>query len=340
MRRSTALHENFVNIYDVAQEAGVSIATVSRVLNNYPNVSMKTKQNVKRALNKLNYQPSTIARAMVSKKMQTVGILTVDIRSEKYNVAAYTIERNLASIGYSAIICNTSGGTEDNINSIRMLLDKGVSGIICIGSVFDKSFNETSIISEYSNIPFIITNCSVEANNVCSVDFDEHAGIKSVLEHLVARGHSDVFFVKDVDSQSAKKKELVFLGALASLGLEADKGIIVKTSRSLEGGKTAVEEIIKTGKPFSAILFNDDLTAIGGMKHLISLGYKVPEDVAIVGYNNTVLSRCCTPSLTTVNTNFETLGSVCVTLLMGLIDGTNTTKEVLIKPKLIVREST
>ena len=132
----------------------------------------------------------------------------------------------------------------------------------------------------------------------------------------------------------------MFLGELIAQGMNADRGLIIKTDRSLEGGAAAVDKIIASGRPFSAILFNDDLTAIGGMKHLKALGYRVPEDVAIVGYNNTVLSRCCTPTLTTVSTNFETLGSMCVTLLMGLIDGTNTTKDVMIKPKLIIREST
>lgn len=334
------MSENTVNIYDVAQEAGVSIATVSRVLNKNPNVAEKTKEVVMDTLRKLNYQPSAIARAMVNKRMQTVGILTVDIRSENYNVAAYTIERNLALMGYSAIICNTFGNTEDNINSIRMLLDKGVSGIICIGSVFDKTFNESSILSEYSSIPFIITNYSMEADNVCSVDFDERAGIEKVIAHLIERKHSDIFFVKDMDSASASKKERVFLGEMLSQGLNADKGLIIETVRSLEGGAAAIDMIIASGRPFSAVLFNDDLTAIGGMKHLISLGYRVPEDVAVVGYNNTVLSRCCTPALTTVSTNFETLGSICVTLLMGLIEGTNTAKDIMIKPKLIVREST
>lgn len=329
-----------VNIYDVAQEAGVSIATVSRVINKNPNVAEKTKEIVNEALRKLNYQPSAIARAMVNKKMQTVGILTVDIRSENYNVAVYAIERNLALMGYSAIICNTFGSTEDNINSIRMLLDKGVSGIICIGSVFDKTFNESSILSEYSNVPFIVTNYSMDADNVCSVDFDEHTGIEKVIAHLMERNHADIFFVKDVDSFSSAKKERVFLGELVAQGLEADKNLIIKTTRSLEGGAAAVDSIIASKRRFSAILFNDDLTAIGGMKRLIELGYKVPEDVAIVGYNNTVLSRCCTPALTTVSTNFETLGSICVTLLMGLIDGTNTTKDVMIKPKLIIRDST
>jgi len=329
-----------VSIYDVAQAAGVSIATVSRVLNNNPNVSEKTRAKVLRVLHQLNYQPSSIARAMVNKKMLTIGILTVDIRSENYNVAAYTIERNLALMGYSAIICNTFGSTEDNISYIRMLLDKGVSGIICIGSVFDKTFNETNILSEYSNIPFIVTNYSIEADNVCCVDFDENTGIEKAISHLVQKQHEEIYFVKDVDSFSSNKKAKVFLRQLTAHGLAQDKSRIIETTRSIEGGKRAVDALLTTGKPFSAILFNDDLTAIGGMKRLIELGYKVPDDVAIVGYNNAVYSQCCTPALTTVSTNFETLGSLCVTLIMGLIEGSNTSNSISIKPELVVREST
>ncbi len=334
------LQSNSASIYDVAQESGVSIATVSRVLNNNPNVSPQTQKKVINALHKLHYRPSTIARAMVNRNMQTIGILTVDIRSENYNVAAYTIERNLALLGYSAIICNTFGSKEDNIKSIRMLMDKGVTGIICIGSVFDRTFNETSILSEYSNIPFIVTNYPLEAENVCCVDFDEYVGIEKVLTHLFERGHPDVYFVKDVDSYSSQKKANIFLGQLIAKGMGADTSLIVDTTRSLEGGAIAVDKIIASGKPFSAILFNDDMTAVGGLKRLIALGYRVPDEIAVVGYNNTILSKCCTPTLTTVSTNFETLGKTCVTLMMDLINDTGATKTALIKPELIVREST
>lgn len=328
-----------VSIYDVANTAGVSIATVSRVLNNNPNVSEKTREKVLHVLKTLNYQPSSIARAMVNKKMLTIGILTVDIRSHNYSVAAYSMERNLAQMGYSAIICNTFGSTEDNINSIRMLLDKGVSGFICIGSVFDKTFNETSIISDYSNVPFVVSNYSIEADNVCCVDFDENAGIEKAISHFIDRKRENIYFVRDVDSYSANKKAKCFLRQLTIHGFDQSKSLIIDTVRSIEGGKQAVDAIIQSGKPFDAILFNSDITAIGGMKRLKELGYRVPEDVSVIGYNNTLYSQCSTPALTSVSTNFETVGSLSVTLLMGLINGTNTTNSVSIKPELIVRES-
>lgn len=328
-----------VSIYDVAKAAGVSIATVSRVLNNNSNVSDKTKEKVLNVLKELNYQPSSIARAMVNKKMLTIGILTVDIRSQNYNIAAYTIERTLANMGYSAIICNTFGSTEDNIKSIRMLLDKGVSGFICIGSVFDKTFNETSIISDYSHVPFVVSNYQIEADNVCCVDFDESAGIEKAILHFVDRKRKSIYFVRDVDSFSANKKAKCLLRQLQLHGLEQNKGHIIDTTRSVDGGKQAVDTILRSGKPVDAILFNSDIVAIGGMKRLTELGYRVPEDVSVIGYNDTLYAQCSTPTLTSVSTNFETVGRLCVTLLMGLIDGTNTMNSISIKPELVIRES-
>lgn len=331
---------NSVNIYDVAKEANVSIATVSRVLNNNPNVSSAMKQKVNDALQKLDYQPSGIARALVSKKMQTVGIMTVDIRSALYAVTAYTIERQLSILGYNSILCNTFGSTEDNIKYVRMLLDKGVSGIICIGSVFDKTFNETNILEEYRNTPFIMTNYQINADNVCSVVIDEKAAMEKAVNHLIERGHKDILYVRDMDTYSANHKVKIFLDYMSKQGLESSKKAVFVTDRSIEGGERVAEEILNSGVKFSAILANDDITAVGCMKKLKEFGYSTPEDVAIVGYNNTIVSECCTPRLTTVDNKFETVGTFAVTLLKDLIEAKNTPKSVTIMPELIIKEST
>lgn len=328
-----------VDIYDVAREADVSIATVSRVLNNNPVVAPKTREKVLAALNKLNYQPSEVARGLVTKKMQTVGILTVDIRAQQYATTAYTIERILASMGFNTILCNTFNGPEDNIKYVRMLLDKNVSGIICIGSVFDRTFNETNILSECRNIPMVLTNYQVDAPNVCSVLIGEQTGIQLAVDHLISRGHKNILFVKDMDSVSSNKKAAAFRAYLKSAGLPVGKSSVYTTTRSLDGGVAAVDEILKTQTEFSAIIFNDDITAIGGMKRLQKLGYSIPSDVAIIGYNNSVYSECCTPTLTTIDIKSETIGSLAVTMLRELMSEKQNGKAVMVIPELVIRES-
>lgn len=328
------------NIYDVAKEAQVSIATVSRVLNNHPSVAPATRGKVLAALEKLNYQPSEIARGLVTKKMQTVGVLTVDVRSPNYSVTAYTIERSLFLMGYNSILCNTFGGPAGSMKYVQMLLEKGVSGIICLGSVFDRSFNETNLLSEWNKVPFILTNYQADAENVCCVAIDEKTGMDLALEHLVSQGRKNIIFVKDMETRSSAIKAAEFKSYLQSHQLPAGRASIGLTDRSLEGGAAAVDNILSTGAKFDAIIFNDDLTAVGGMKRLQTLGYSVPEDVAVMGYNNTPFARCCTPTLTTVDNMFETVGSLAVALLRDLMESNKAAKTVSVVPKLVVREST
>lgn len=328
------------NIYDVAREAQVSIATVSRVLNNNPSVSPATKVKVQEALEKLNYQPSGIARGLVTKKMQTVGVLTVDVRSPNYSVTAYTIERSLFMMGYNSILCNTFGGPAGSMKYVQMLLEKGVSGIICLGSVFDRSFNESNLMSEWNKVPFILTNYQVDAENVCCVAIDEKTGINLAVEHLLSLGRRNIVFVKDMDTHSAAIKAAVFKTCLQAHNLPVSRSSIELTDRSLEGGKVAVEHMLNSGTEFDAIIFNDDLTAVGGMKYLQKRGYTVPEDVAVLGYNNTPFARCCTPTLTTIDNMYETVGSLAVALLRDLMESNKAAKTVSVVPRLIVREST
>ena len=328
------------DIYDVAKEANVSIATVSRVLNNSPAVAPKTAQRVRAALRKLNYQPNEIARGLVTKRMQTVGILTVDIRSISYAITAYTIEQNLSRMGYNSILCNTFGSSETTIGLVKMLLGRGVSAIICIGSVFDRTFNESNLLNEFSDIPFILMNYYVEADNVYSILNGDQEGIQMAIDHLVSRGHKNILFVKDMGSDSSNRKATAFRNYLKTLGLSSNKTSVCSTVRSLEGGAAAIDEILGASIPFSAIVFNDDLTAVGGLKRLQELGYSIPKDVALMGYNNSIYSSCCTPTLTTVDLKLETMGNMAVTLLRELLESKSPAKVVNLLPELIVREST
>lgn len=318
----------------------MSIATVSRVLNKHASVSPATQRKVMAALEKLNYQPSEIARGLVTKRMQTVGVLTVDVRSPNYAVTAYTIERSLFILGYNSILCNTFGGPAGSMKYVQMLLEKGVSGIICLGSVFDRSFNETNLMSEWNKVPFILTNYQVDAENVCCVAIDEKTGMNLALEHLISQGRKKIVFVKDMDTHSAANKAAAFKACLQEHQLTVSRASIEQTDRSLEGGAAAVEHMLKSGTEFDAIVFNDDLTAVGGMKYLQERGFTVSEDVAVLGYNNTPFARCCTPTLTTIDNMYETVGSLAVTLLRDLMESNKAAKTVSVVPRLIVREST
>lgn len=328
------------SIYDIARDAGVSSATVSRVINNNPSVSLQTRAKVEESIKRLNYRPNELARGLVSKRTPTVGILTIDIRIPHYASTAFAMEREMFKLGYSSILCNTGGGYESNVKYLHMLAEKGVSGVMCIGSVFRDTFQDTSLLSEFPELPFIFSNCVLVANNAYSVVIDEKRALRLCVGHLCEKGHRHILYVKDANTYSGRVKATAFRSAMLQAGLDADEGSVFYTQRGLSGGSKAVSSIIDSEKEFTAVIFGDDITAVGGMNELYSRGYTVPGDVAIIGFNNSVPSICCTPTLTTVDNKTDTIGNFSVKLFQTVLEGNQYTKILTVTPELIVRNST
>lgn len=329
-----------MSIYDIAKAANVSSATVSRVLNNSPSVSPHTRSKVEEVIKRVDYKPNIFARGLVSKRTPTVGILTIDIRVPHYARTAFAMEHELFKLGYSAILCNTGGGLDSNIEYLRMLVDKGISGIMCIGSVFRDTFRHTSVLSEFPDLPFIFSNCVLTASNAYSVIIDERRALSLCVDHLVSKGHADILYVKDADTYSGKKKADGFKSAMMSAGCNLYEDSVFNVQRGLRGGSDAIGKIIDSKVKFTAIIFGDDITAVGGMVELQKRGYSVPGDVAIIGFNNSVASTCSTPTITTVDNKTDTMGIFTVRLLQTVIEGRASTKLLSVTPELIERDST
>jgi LacI family transcriptional regulator len=329
-----------MNIYDIAKEAGVSISTVSRVLNNKPNVRLDTRKKVERVLEKHAYVPSSIARGLVSKSLDTVGILTIDIRVPHYAETAYILERELYKLGYNAILCNTGGKAENGIDYITTLMQTGVRGIILIGSVFQNKYIETSLIDSFSGIPFIVINSQLSADNIYSVMFNQKHGVALCLDHLAEKGHTDILYVQDAETFSGATKASAFIKLSEERGVaDADRRLF-KTIRGVVGGREVADRIVESKQRFSAIVFGDDISAIGGMQRLHELNYRIPDDVAVIGWNNTKSSTLCVPYLTTVDNQNEMIGVISVKLLENVLAGAKVSRNISIDSNLIVRDST
>ncbi|WP_341465690.1 LacI family DNA-binding transcriptional regulator [Clostridium pasteurianum] len=196
-----------MNIYDIAKEAGVSITTVSRVLNNKENISKKTKEKVQSILNKYNYTPNAIARGLVAKSMKSIGVVTTDITDIHHGNTAYIIEREFNKIGYNVILCNTGGKTMESINYIKMLSERNIDGIILMGSVFNDDDIKSSMASYINNIPMVIINGFLNIENTHSILVDDAYGISLCVDHLINSGHRDIVYVKDQNTYSANQKK-------------------------------------------------------------------------------------------------------------------------------------
>lgn len=327
-----------MNIYDIAKEAGVSISTVSRVINN-GKTSEKTRQQVNNILNKYNYKPNAIARGLVVKTMKTIGVLIIDIRINHYANTAYIIEQEFREKGYNVLLCNTGGYMENNRKYIDMLLERQVDGLVLVGSVFNEIEKEHMIMSSLENIPIVLANGHLSLPNSHSIIVNDYLGIKLAVNHVFERGHRKIVYAQDMGTASGKEKKKGFIGAMKDHGLYSGENMIFKCEYGLEGGKNIVHKIIESKIEFSAIVFGEDLTAIGAMKELIKLGYEIPKDVAITGYNNLDYALISDIELTSVDNKYSLLAHLSVQLLIGMIEKKEELASLTIEPSLVIRKS-
>ncbi|MDD3361447.1 MAG: LacI family DNA-binding transcriptional regulator [Hespellia sp.] len=329
-----------MTIYDIAKEAGVSISTVSRVLNNKGKVNPATKEKVEEILKRNNYKPSAIARGMVSKSMRTVAIMTVDIRVPHYARTAYTIEREFSRRGYEVTFCNTGGEYEETERYLKAVIEKQVDGIVLVGSVFNKLCKNAEIEKLLQSIPVVLANGTLEMENSYSVLVDDEYGIALAVNHVFDKNHRDIYYLKDLDTMSAEVKCEGFLNALKRLGIPDGEERVVKTVSSTEGGRAATKQLLQDHPEVSAIVCGEDITAAGVVKALLHAGKRIPEDVAVTGYNNSEYARICEPQLTTIDNKPEMVAMLSVQLLTSLIEKTETYSSCTIQPELILGETT
>ena len=203
-----------MNIYDIAAEAGTSISTVSRVLNNKGNVNPKIRDRVEAVLKKYDYKPSAIARGMVSKTMKNIAILTVDVRVTHYARMIYVIEQEFSNLGYNVSVCNTGGSIQECNRYFEILSEKQTDGIVLIGSVFNELINYPEITAKIKDTPVVIANGQVKLPNFYSVLVDDTKAIRMASDYMFDHGRMDLFYVFDIARDCGRAKRQGFLEAM------------------------------------------------------------------------------------------------------------------------------
>ena len=302
-----------MNIYDIAREAGVSIATVSRVLNHKDTVRADTRAKVEKVLKRCNYAPSAIAQGMVSKSLHTVAVLTVDIRDSHYARTAYTIEREFGRRGYEVILCNTGGDRAETLRTLQAVAQKQVDGLILVGSIFNTICQGAEMENLLRKMPVVLANGTLALPDAYSVMVDDCRGVEMAVEHLVKTGRRSLYYIKDKSTDSAAAKAKGFLSGMTAAGLDAD-GHVLETGETLEDGIRVVQQ-------------------------LLAEGIRVPEETAVVGYDNSTYARLCEPELTSVDNKPEQVALLCVQLLQSRIEHGEDYSSVTLQPELVQRQS-
>ncbi|MEM1484338.1 LacI family DNA-binding transcriptional regulator [Oscillospiraceae bacterium PP1C4] len=324
-----------MNIYDIAKQSNVSIATVSRVINGSVKVSEKTRQKVLDVMQEEGYTPNVFARGLGLNSMKMIGILCTDVSDIFFAKAVSLVEQKLRHCGFDSLLCCTGNLLEDKKKAIGLLLDKRVDAILLIGSPFKDDVDNSYIEKAANNVPVIIINGYIEASNIYSVYCDCREAMNKNVKLLYRQGHERILYLYDVLTFAGREKMKGYQCALEECGLPFDQRLLVQVESDLEKVTQKVGELVRSGLDFSAVVAPHDLIAIGAQKALQDFG----ETYAIIGFNNSILAKCATPALTSVDIMLETLCPTAVGLLVDLLGGKTVPQKSVISARLVERET-
>jgi LacI family transcriptional regulator len=325
-------------IYDVAEVAGVSISTVSHVLNRTRPVREETRTRVLAAMQKLEYRPSSLARAMVRQKTRTIGLIVPDNVNPFFAELARGIENYGFDAGYSVMLCNSDQSAEKEVAYLDMLISKRVDGVIYMTS---DAAEERLAPLRSQMIP--VVTFDRDFPGVHTVMLENHRGGFTATEHLINLGHRRIACVAGNYSTSHSQDRVSgYRDALEQNGLVYDPALVLIGDWSLASGKSAALHFMRMAQPPTAIFACNDIMAIGAISGLHTLGLAVPDDISLVGFDDISVSAYTVPALTTVATPVRELGEMMCQMLVdtigGVIDGTAIRRT--LSGKLVVREST
>lgn len=333
-----------LTIYDISQKAGVSTATVSRVLNGSGNVSPSTQEKVMAVIKKYDYIPNAFARGMGLRSLQTVGILCADSSDLFAAKAIYLLEQELQANGYEALLCCTGYNLGVKKNYLNLILSKKVDSIILVGSNF---IAPTKLENEYiaeaaEHVPIMLLNASYNHPNVYSILCDDYNAMYEAASSMIKSGISDILYLYNSESYSGMKKLKGFQDAWTEhTARDCSNNICYYHGKpdSIADIAIFVEQTAKK-VPFHGVIAADDSLAIGAMKYAQRRGLHIPEDFSVIGYNNSVLTNCCSPELTSVGNCLEMQTHQLVQTLLHVIAGEEVPNKVIFSGKLIKRKTT
>lgn len=330
-----------MNIYEISEKAGVSIATVSRVLNGSSKVSEKTRQKILMVMEENNYQPNVFARSLGLNTMKTIGILCADSSDVVLASAVYSIEQELRKNQYDALLCCTGYDTDQKEKYLKLLLSKRVDALILVGSNFVEASSEKNqyIIDAAKDVPVIILNGWLNAPNVYCAFCDDVEAMQRVTSCFLEKTERILWLYRS-ESFGGRSKTKGIKQAYLLNGKEFPEQQSVLFNGSIEETKQMLLERWNAGERWDVILTSDDELAVGAYKFSRLAGLKVPEELQIVGYNNSIPGICCEPEITTIDNHLDYLGQNAVSMLMKVLNGEQIPTRTAAYADIIVRGTT
>jgi LacI family transcriptional regulator len=305
------------NIKDVAEKAGVSITTVSHVINETRYVSDDLKSRVLKTMEALNYRPNTLARSLRSGRSRTIGLVIPDISNLFFADISRKIEDKGFEYGYSVILCNTDDDFEKESRYIDVLLEKQVDGIIFISAGTSK---QNSLNKMGMGIPIVIADRDIPSLTSDVVLIDNHEGGYKATIYLISLNHKRIACITgpSLMTPSALRVE-GYKHALIESGIKIDDSLICQGDFRYESGEYCMRNLLNLSNPPTAVFVCNDMMALGAFRAIHESGKKIPEDISIIGFDNIPLSQTSYPTLTTMAQPTEDMANMAVDILVDRI---------------------
>ncbi|QOY33862.1 catabolite control protein A [Anaerobacillus isosaccharinicus] len=321
-------------IYDVAREAGVSMATVSRVVNGNPNVKPTTRKKVLEAIEKLGYRPNAVARGLASKRTTTVGVIIPDISSIFFAELARGIEDIATMYKYNIILCNSDQNKDKEIHLINTLLEKQVDGIVFMGGQITEDHVEEF---KRSPVPIVLSATIDQEKEFPSVNINYEEAAYDAVKFLIDNGHTKIGMLTGSleDPVNGYQKYAGFRKAIEEAAISFKDDYVVIGDYTYDSGIEAMEKFLELNERPTAIFAGTDEMALGIIHGAQDRGLNVPEDLEVIGFDNTRLAAMVRPTLTSVVQPMYDIGAVSMRLLTKYMNKEEVSDGVVLLPHRI-----
>lgn len=338
------MEERKVNIYDIAREAQVSPATVSRVIGGKVKVSEEKQKRVQEVIDKYHFQPNALAKGLSAEKTHIIGIMVSDIRNPYYSQLYVACEEAAAKRGYTLLLSDSLGSNARQSSLLAKLAGQSVDAIIQIGGSVDTWEMDSEYVNQLNRIAKripVVTSVRQPLLDCYSVSVDEIQTVEAVVGHLLGLGHRHIVFLggnEEILASRVKKKR--FMELLGEAGIEKKKKYCVQTKGfTMEEGYLATKKLLENKKLPTAIIAINDFIAMGIYKAISQAGLQIPKDISVASFDNTYICQLANPPLTSVDYHYEQFGETLIQTVVDAIEQTEQQQHKVIPLELMVRKS-
>lgn len=324
---------------DVAKRAGVSSASVSRVLNRPDSVSPQTRKRIESAMAETGFVPNWAARALASQKSRTVGAVVPTLGIAIFAAGIEALQNRLEESGHGLLIASAQYDVAKEINQVRTLVERKVDGLVLVGNEHHQALFE---LVEKAGIPLVTTYLHSKNSRFISVGFDNEAASRKIIRHLTELGHRDFGLITSPISQNDRIRARLegMIKGLSEAGLSVPPERIVEVPYSIVDGRRALRQIFADGRWVSAVACTTDALAVGAVLEASQLGLKVPADLSVTGFDDLDLASQIVPPLTTIHVPADEIGRKAADLLLSKIQRKPALANIELAAELILRGST